>query len=253
MSNNDRSPLFVMVPGAWLGGWSWHPLAAELTRRGATAFPLTLPGLEYGSPSGRLRLADAVDHVVESVEAADLHDVTLVAHSWGGYPATGAAHRLADRLSSVVYYNAVVPQAGVAMVDENPEYGAIMRGIIEQSPDRTVTVPAEMLAPSLLAGEDPTVQQVVCSLTTPQPGNYMLDALDVGPVTEAGIPASYLWSSDIGLARPGVEFAARLGVPVREVPGSHMGMFTRPADLVDAFLEAAAAPADVVTRRALPS
>jgi len=38
---------------------------------------------------------------------------------------TGAAHRIAGRLAKVVYYNAVVPARGTAMVDENP--GALRR------------------------------------------------------------------------------------------------------------------------------
>src|SRR5438270_9501415 len=42
--------------------------------------------------------APAVGDERDVVERADLHDVTLVAHSWGGYPLTAAAPRVASRL-----------------------------------------------------------------------------------------------------------------------------------------------------------
>jgi pimeloyl-ACP methyl ester carboxylesterase len=67
---------------------------------------LTLPGLSYGSPAAGLGLADAVDHVIREIEQRDLAEVMLVGHSWGGYPATGAAQKLAGRIRTLVFYNA---------------------------------------------------------------------------------------------------------------------------------------------------
>jgi hypothetical protein len=53
---------------------------------GHEAVALTLPGLADGDSRAGLRLSDAVAHVVSEIEQRDLADVTLVAHSWGGYP-----------------------------------------------------------------------------------------------------------------------------------------------------------------------
>src|ERR1700712_1752202 len=126
---------FVLVPGAWMGAWSWHPVARVLRESGHDVVALTMPGLSYGSSAKGLRLADAVDFVVREVEARDLRDVVLVSHSWGGYPATGAAHRLAGRIRKVIYYNAVVPLAGVSMSDENAVYGKAIRDSIAATAD----------------------------------------------------------------------------------------------------------------------
>ena len=46
-------------------------------------------------------------------------DVVLVSHSWGGYPATGAAHRLADRVAKVIYFSAVVPEQPAGELMQN--------------------------------------------------------------------------------------------------------------------------------------
>ncbi len=50
-----------------------------------------MPDLADGDDPTRYHVGDVVDYV----ERHDLHDVTLVGHSWGGYPITGAAPRVA--------------------------------------------------------------------------------------------------------------------------------------------------------------
>jgi pimeloyl-ACP methyl ester carboxylesterase len=231
---------FVLVPGAWMGAWSWHPVARELRGNGHDVVALTMPGLSYGSSPAGLGLADAVDFVVREVEERELEDVVLVAHSWGGYPVTGAAHRLAGRIAKVVYYNAVVPAAGVGMSGENDVYGEAIRASIAATPDRTVSLPLEAIRGGLMPDEPADLQELVFGLALPQPGGYMVDALDVPPVTEAGLPAAYLLGSgDISLARPGDEFAARLGISPVTVPGSHMAMLSKPDAVAAALLAVA--------------
>lgn len=234
----DSPPTFVLVPGAGFGAWAWSPVAQLLRAGGHEVVALTMPGQAYdgGAVSGQVGMADAVDHVVAEVERLDLRGVVLVGHSWGGYPVTGAAHRLADRVSRVVYYSAVVPERGVAMVDENEQVGAMMRGAMEQSPDGSVPTSPEVVA-GLYMQDAPQLASLVAAMMLPQPGRYVLEALDVAPVTGAGIAASYvLGADDHALARPGTEFAARLGVEPVMVAGGHLGLLTQPASVAQALL-----------------
>src|ERR1700710_2641085 len=97
---------FVLVAGAWHGGWTWRPVAERLRAAGHRVLTPTVPGLADGDDPTRHTLADVVDSVVGRIEDADLHDVTLVAHSWGGFPVTGAAPRLASRLRKLVFWSA---------------------------------------------------------------------------------------------------------------------------------------------------
>ncbi|MDN5857829.1 MAG: alpha/beta hydrolase, partial [Pseudonocardia sp.] len=82
---------FVLVTGAWHGGWAWRPVAEHLRAAGHRVLTPTLPGLHDGADPTRFHLSDTVDAIVDLVEREDLHDVTLVGHSWGGYVVTGAA------------------------------------------------------------------------------------------------------------------------------------------------------------------
>jgi pimeloyl-ACP methyl ester carboxylesterase len=230
-------PTFVLVPGAWQGGWAWQPVARRLREAGHAAVTITLPGLADGDERAGLRLSDAVDHVVAEVNRRDLSEVVLVGHSWGGYVITGAAHGLAGRLAKVVYYNAVVPARGTAMVDENAEYAAMTRAAIEASPDGTISVLREQV-PMFMPEADKQAQDLFFELLVPQPGGYFVDPIDFGDITTLGVPAGYVLSEDDrALARPGTEFAARIGLTPVMVPGGHESMLTRPDEVTTALLK----------------
>jgi pimeloyl-ACP methyl ester carboxylesterase len=237
MTDSKPAQTFVLVPGAWLGGWSWQPVAGLLTERGYQALALTLPGLSYDGPPAGLKLADAVDYVASEIERRNLTDVVLVSHSWGGYPATGAAHRLAGRVAKVIYFNAVVPEKGMSMADENEQYGELIRQAVKANPDATIPVGLDVVQGLLMQGDPAPLQELVSQMLLPQPGGYLTGSLDLPPVTEIGLDAAYvLCADDISLARPGAEFAARLGVDPLVIPGNHMAMLTRPAIVADALV-----------------
>ncbi|WP_432842943.1 alpha/beta fold hydrolase [Dactylosporangium sp. CA-092794] len=228
---------YVFVPGAWHGGWSWHPVARRVAGAGHRAVALTMPGLSAGDDPRGLRLADAVAHLVGEVERRDLSDVVLVGHSWGGIPIAGAARRLAPRLRAIAFVSAFVPRAGESMAEAmGPEVGAYVRAAIEASPDHTIAVDFAAFRESLMPDEPEPLQRLVHDLLVPQPGGYMLDALDVVDLDGPGVPIAYLLAErDRALAAPGAELAARVGVEPVLVPGSHEAILTHPDDVAKAL------------------
>jgi pimeloyl-ACP methyl ester carboxylesterase len=200
---------------------------------------LTLPGLGDGDDPSGYKLQDAVDYIVNEVRRRDLDKVILVAHSWGGYPATGAAHLLADRVSKIVYYNAQIPIRGRSLADDTPqENRELMLRLIDESPVGAIAPTLEYVEQMFLQGVAPDLQRLVADLLTPQPGNYFLDAPDIGVATLA-IPTAYIYSDcDHAMQWPGAAFAARLGVAPVVVPGTHDSMLTHPDEVAKAILTA---------------
>jgi pimeloyl-ACP methyl ester carboxylesterase len=226
---------FVLVPGAWQGGWAWQPVARRLREAGHDAVTITPPGLGDGDRREGLHLSGAVDALVLEIEKRDLHDVVLVAHSWGGYLVTGAAHRLAERLAGIVLVNAMVPRRGVPVAGENEESGAMMRELIASTPDGSIPALADFL-PLLLPDSGEELRALFLDLMQPMPGNYFTEALDVDDVRGLGVPLRYLLDEDDQvLIRPGAEFAGRLGLVPEMVGRGHQNMVTHP-DLVAAAL-----------------
>lgn len=108
---------FVLVPGAWHGGWTFEPLARGLRAAGHEAYAVTLTGI--GSRAHLLtasvnldtHIADVVNLLVEN----DITDAVLVGHSYGGMVVTGAADRVPERVSGLVYVDAAVPEHGQSL------------------------------------------------------------------------------------------------------------------------------------------
>lgn len=236
---------FVLIHGAWHGGWTWRLVAEELRAAGHRVITPTLPGIADGADPTSYSLADVVDFVVDLVEGQDLHDVTMVGHSWGGYPLTGAATRLAPRLRKLVYWSAFVPHDGVPLIDEvPPEYRQVFGDLAKASGNNSVVLPFEIFSSAFMQDADENLQRLVHGLLAPHPMQYLTEPVEVVAPEALGVSTSYVFcTEDISL--PVGEygfmprFPQRLGnVPVIETPGSHEANFTRPVELAQALLKA---------------
>lgn len=239
------SETFVMVSGAWHGGWAWRPVAQQLRASGHRVLTPTLPGLADGDDPTAFQLGDVVDFVVDYVERHDLRDVTLVGHSWGGYPITGAAPRLRERLSRLVYWSAFVPADGASLMDEvPPPYVELFTTVAAASGDNTVTLPFEVWQGAFMQDATEDEQRLIHALLVPQPLQYFTGTVPALDVAALGVPVGYVLSTDDVALPPGEwawapRFPQRLGdAPVVECPGSHEALFTRPAELAEALLRA---------------
>jgi pimeloyl-ACP methyl ester carboxylesterase len=105
---------YVIVHGAWGGGWDWRAVDSMLTLSGHRVVRVTLTGLgervHLAAPS--VGLETHIADVVNTVLWENLHDVILVGHSYGGMVVTGAADRMPDRVSRIVYIDAFLPDSG---------------------------------------------------------------------------------------------------------------------------------------------
>jgi len=110
---------FVLVHGAWHGGWCWVRVARLLRDAAHEVYTPTLTGLGERAHLARpeIDLETHIQDVVNVLEAEELRQVTLVGHSYAGMVITGVAARAAARLSHLVYVDAFVPEAGKAMLD----------------------------------------------------------------------------------------------------------------------------------------
>lgn len=110
---------FVLVHGAWHGGWCWVRVAEKLRAAGHTVFTPTLTGLADRSHlmSPTISLTTHIKDVVGLLKWESLTDVVLVGHSYGGVVISGAADRAADRVKSLIFLDALVPGHGQSAMD----------------------------------------------------------------------------------------------------------------------------------------
>src|SRR6267154_6029371 len=109
---------YVIVHGAWGGGWDWLAIDSMLTRRGHKVVRVTLTGLgeRHHLASPNIGLDTHIDDVVNKILWDNLRDVVLVGHSYGGMVITGVVDRIPDRINRVVYLDALLPDSGESLM-----------------------------------------------------------------------------------------------------------------------------------------
>jgi pimeloyl-ACP methyl ester carboxylesterase len=227
---------FVLVHGAWHGGWCWRRVVPLLRAAGHEVHAPTLTGL--GERAHLLSPAVDLDthtwDVAGLLACEDLRDVVLVGHSYGGMVITALAAREPDRLARLVYLDAFVPQVGECVFDLlAPDRAAAFRegartegeGWRVPSPPLErwgVTDPADVAWAGPRIGPQPiaTFEQPLGSPSPALPRTY------IG--TEYG---TFLRFTERARAEP--------GWTVRELPTGHDAMITMPRELAALLLEAA--------------
>src|SRR3984957_16229746 len=110
---------FVLVHGAWHGGWCWRRVANRLRGDGHNVFTPTLTGLGERSHLVRagIDLKTHIADVVNVIKWEGLSDVVLCGHSYGGFVISGVAEAMAPAVRSIVFLDAFVPKHGDAVRD----------------------------------------------------------------------------------------------------------------------------------------
>ncbi|MGH3441944.1 MAG: alpha/beta fold hydrolase [Nitriliruptorales bacterium] len=225
---------FVLVHGAFHGGWCWRGVVAPLRAAGHEVFAPTLTGLGERShlASPAVDLSTHVRDVANLIEWEELRDVVLVGHSYGGMVITGVADRLAERLRALVYLDALVPEDGQCALDlQLPERReAILEEVAANGGWQWPPRPAEFYGV-----RDPAKQAWVDGKCTPQPFRTLFERLHLDGPPGARISRKlYIRCTDPPLAymRRFYEWASGApGWQVTELATGHDAMVTEPEAL----------------------
>ena len=110
---------YVLVHGAYQGGWIWKPVAERLRAAGHAAFSPTLDGCAERRHALRPGITNAThaDEVARLLFYEDLRDVVLVGTSAGGMVVSRAAEQAADRIGRLVFVDALALLPGERIAD----------------------------------------------------------------------------------------------------------------------------------------
>jgi pimeloyl-ACP methyl ester carboxylesterase len=234
---------YVLVHGAWHGGWCWQRVAPLLRRAGHTVFTPTFTGLGERSHllTRDITLDTYVADIVQVLFYEDLTDVILVGHSFGGTVITAVAERASERIASLIYLDAEVPLSGES------DAGCLLPGAVEfvlqQARERGdgwlfPPSPAETIGIS-----DPADQAWVDARLTPQPVATITQPIFYGEKVEA-LPRHFI------ACRPYEPLIADIRTrsqhdpswTYQEIDGGHDVMVTQPCELAERLLTFAAVP-----------
>ncbi len=231
---------FVLVHGAWHGGWCWQRVADRLRGGGHTVFTPTLTGL--GERSHLLRAGiDLKTHIVDVVNVMKwegLSDVVLCGHSYGGMVISGVAEALPQAIRSIVFLDAFVPRHGEAVQDLT---GPAVREAAQAAMQRgDIVIPPR---PAEAFGVNPADRGWVDRLCVGQPIGTFTDKIALTGAVGRVARKSYIRAASY--ANPGFDRAlgeVRADKTWRtyEVPSGHDVMVDMQERLAEILLEVAA-------------
>jgi pimeloyl-ACP methyl ester carboxylesterase len=225
---------YVLVHGAWHGGWCWERVAAPLRERGHEVITPTLAGLgeRAGELTPEVGFAEHVQDALAALRSAAAPAV-LVGHSYSGLVVREAAALAPDRVAEVVLLDAWVGPAGASLLSLAPEWFAdgIRAAADEQGEGWRIPAPD----PAVVGVTDPADAAWMRERLTAHPLRTLED--ETSAITPAGVRERAI------VADPGAVAFAELAdaqqIPVSRLRGGHDLMLTATAELTSTLLESA--------------
>ena len=229
---------FVLVPGAWLGAWSWTQVAPILWRQGHPAYAVTLTGMgeRVHLATKDVGMETAVLDVLNTIKYNEIDEFVLVGHSFAGKVAAAVADRVPEMVRKVIYLDAFRPErvrTPQGSFDPAREYGP--------APPGTCGIP---LSEEIVARIGPDVKgahlQRMMSLATPWPIKLATDPISLTAKYDQ-VKEAYILCSLSG--DPVDEIVAgkwgKLFGPHKVLEAGHWPMITKPEELARDLIELA--------------
>lgn len=222
---------FVLVHGAWQGGWTWSRVVPHLRARGHEVLTPTLTGVGDRAHllSPQIGLDTHVADVVATLVNERLRDAVLVGHSYGGVVVAGVASARPDLVARLVYLDAFVPHHGATATQLQPP--TIAHHYRESVEERGFgwLIPTRSL--EALGITDPVDVEWLSALMVPHPYKTFNDPVVVTDES-LGIPSAFVECTEwLRVFEPMRGVAESRGWPVRELATGHQAMQTAPEPL----------------------
>lgn len=219
---------FVLVHGAWGGGWAFRKVESLLRAKGHTVYRPSLTGqgerAHLASPD--IGLSTHIQDVVNVLLFEELHDVVLMGHSYGGMVVTGVADKIPERIRRMIYVDAFVPSDGESLVSISGGSGDRMKQGAKDG----------FLVPAWVSANQSPPKDVPQSLKT------FTDPIVLKNEAAKRLPTTYILTVDAGKDAKDDGFwaqserAKKRGWPVLQLTADHNPQWSAPeafAELLD--------------------
>jgi pimeloyl-ACP methyl ester carboxylesterase len=232
---------FVLVHGAFHGGWCWKRVADRLRAKGHDVFTPSLSGLAEHAHRLSADIGNDVhvEDVTRLMEWHDLSDVVLAGHSYGGLVVSGTAGgRARERLRHLVILDGAAPRPGESMLDlaAPPVREMFKSGVKDGLMAKPTMTAMGVVDPADAAWVEPKL--------TPHPFKTFETPVQFDANRLKGLKKTYIRCAGANGERPISPSAERCkSAPgewtYKELPTGHDAMVTMPDQLAEMFMEAA--------------
>jgi pimeloyl-ACP methyl ester carboxylesterase len=186
---------FVLVHGAWHGGWCWKYVRDYLEDRGHRVFTPSLTGhgdrVHLRSP--QVNIDTHIMDVINLMTWEELDHFVLVGHSYAGFIITGVCDRVKDRVGHVVYLDSFVPKDGDTVLPEpTKEFAESRYGPLEDEYLAYAREPVSFGIPESMPEELGWLRRRL----TPQQLGTWIQPISLKNGGSDGVPRTFIYCND---------------------------------------------------------
>ena len=230
-TSSSEPRTYVIVHGAWGGGWAFREVDDMLTVLGHKVYRPTLTGQgeRVHLASLEVGLDTHIQDVVNTILFEELQDVVLIGHSYGGMVVTGVADRIPERIEHMIYLDAALPEDGESLVTRGSRS--------DNKPDWAKNSRDGFLVPSWIKPDQPYPRDV------PHPVKTFTDTIVLKNPNRLRIPSSYILTVDPAKEAEKDGFfdsyqrAKALGWHVQQMQADHNPQWSAPKELAELFIK----------------
>ena len=237
MKNNK--PHFLLIHGAWHGGWVWNEISEILNYQGYSVSTPTLTGLGEKKHllSSKITIDTFIEDVVNHIIFENLNNIILVGHSFAGSVISGVADKLKDRIQKLIYFDAVILKDGQKPFDIAPKELVKQRIELAKRFGNGISIPA----PSAHAFGvfDVKKSLLLEEKLTPHPLSTYQSKLTIKNEIGNGIPLFYIFCNDpvYKSLESSRKVVRKLKWPIFELNAGHDAMLTHPKETLNLLMK----------------
>ena len=221
---------FVLVHGAWLGGWAWKKVIPLLEKRGHEVHAVTLTGMgeRVHLASKDVGIETAIQDVLNLIKYNGLDDFVLVGHSFAGKVVAGVADRVPEKVRLILYLDAFrpakvrTPQGGFSPEEFHPPPGSLGVPFTEEILN---SIGADVKGPD---------RTWLLSKATPWPMRHSSDPVTLSENFDS-VKSAYIFCTGGGDSVDEI-LKGKLEGPYKVIESGHWPMITKPDELVENML-----------------
>jgi pimeloyl-ACP methyl ester carboxylesterase len=237
MKNNK--PHFLLIHGAWHGGWVWNEISDILRYQRYSVSTPTLTGLGEKKHllSSKITIETFIEDVVNHIVFENLNNIILVGHSFAGSVISGVADRLKDRIKKLIYFDAMILIDGQKPFDITPKETVEQRIELAKKFGNNISIPAP--SADAFGVFDIKKSLLLEEKLTPHPLSAFQSKLVLKNEVGNGIPLSYIFCTKpvYKSLESSREVVRKMKWPIFELNAGHDAMLTHPKETLNLLMK----------------
>lgn len=237
MKNNK--PHFLLIHGAWHGGWVWNEISEILRYQRYSVSTPTLTGLGEKKHllSSKITIETFIEDVVNHIIFENLNNIILVGHSFAGSVISGVADRLKDRIQKLIYFDAMILIDGQKPFDITPKETVEQRIELAKKFGNNISIPAP--SADAFGVLDIKKSLLLEEKLTPHPLSAFQSKLILKNEVGNGIPLSYIFCTKpvYKSLESSREVVRKMKWPIFELNAGHDAMLTHPKETLNLLMK----------------